>query len=279
MTAAAPIEFDLCWGTVAQASLVELVQAASAHQFHGVTATPLLYRRNRHDGMSDTAVRHLLADAGIRVTVIDALVAGLPGSPRAADVPPEYRASFEVTESDCFQAAEALGADTINVAHFLGRPVPIADLVEVIGGIGARAHRRGLRLALEFMPETGIPDLATALAIVRSIAADNVGIMVDTWHLARSGGTVDDVRALPAGAIAGIQICDRKDVEPGGVYVPMAGRLLPGDGSLPLVAFLDVVRRHAPKLSVGVEVFSDVLRALSADEAARRVAAAVARLA
>ena len=37
----------------------------------------------------------------------------------------------------------------------------------------------------------------------------NACVLLDVFHLDRSGGTVDDVRRLPPGAIAGIQLSDR----------------------------------------------------------------------
>jgi sugar phosphate isomerase/epimerase len=53
----------------------------------------------------------------------------------------------------------------------------------------------------------------------------------------------------------------------------MGGRLLPGEGELPLVPWLEVILRRDPGLTVGVEVFSDELNALKPEEAAGRVAA------
>jgi sugar phosphate isomerase/epimerase len=53
----------------------------------------------------------------------------------------------------------------------------------------------------------------------------------------------------------------------------MGGRLLPGEGELPLVPMLRGLLRRDPGLTVGVEVFSDELRALSPPQIAARVAA------
>jgi sugar phosphate isomerase/epimerase len=127
-------------------------------------------------------------------------------------------------------------------------------------------------LTLEFLPESAIPDLATAERIVTAIGAPNLGLMFDTWHYARSGGTLEQLAALPKGLITGVQISDRRPPAPGAVYTPMGGRLLPGEGELPLVEWLAVILRRDPQLTVGVEVFSDELNALRPEEAAGRVA-------
>jgi sugar phosphate isomerase/epimerase len=131
-------------------------------------------------------------------------------------------------------------------------------------------------LTLEFLPESAIPDLAAALRIVQAVAADNLAVMFDTWHFARSGGTVAQLAQVPGRLIGAVQISDRREPAPGTSYAPMSGRLLPGEGELPLIELLRVLMARAAPATVGVEVFSDELRALPAAEVARRVAASTA---
>ena len=90
----------------------------------------------------------------------------LPGTPRPADVPEANRGYFEISEDDCYRAAEALGAQTINLAHFGGTAVPEQSFVECLGPLAERARRQGLGLTLEFLPESAIPDLDAARRIV-----------------------------------------------------------------------------------------------------------------
>ena len=52
----------------------------------------------------------------------------------------------------------------------------------------------------------------------------------------------------------------------------MFGRLLPGEGVLPLVQWLEVILRRDPVPTIGVEVFSEELVALKPGGAAGRVA-------
>jgi sugar phosphate isomerase/epimerase len=214
--------------------------------------------------------------AGVRVTVVDALLSALPGSPRPADVAPEHAPVFEFDEQDCYEIADALGAETLNIAHFLGTPVPVVQLVDAIGPIRERAHTRGLRTTLEFIPDTGVPDVATAAHIVAAIGASDFGIMLDTWHLARSGGDATDLTELVKGSITGTQINDRIEPPAGEVYVPSSGRLLPGDGVLPLADILQaVVAQEVEPVNFGIEVFSAELNRLSAPDAAARAANAL----
>ena len=69
---------------------------------------------------------------------------------------------------------------------------------------------------------------------------------------------------MPPGLISGLQISDRREPPPGTPYTPMFGRLLPGEGELPLVALLRELLGREPGLTVGVEVFSEELKALPA---------------
>jgi sugar phosphate isomerase/epimerase len=56
----------------------------------------------------------------------------------------------------------------------------------------------------------------------------------------------------------------------------MTGRLLPGEGELPLGEIVSAALANSPALTIEVEVFSEELGAMTADAAAARTAAAVA---
>jgi sugar phosphate isomerase/epimerase len=171
--------------------------------------------------------------------------------------------------------AHASGAGAINLVHATGVPMPLAELADAFAQACERAAAADLRLAIEFLPGTGIPDFATAAAIVREAGAPNGSVLLDTWHFARGGG---DFAALDDDAIAlvgGLQLSDRtpdQDAEP---YVPRKGRKIPGDGALPLAQLVVDVRRLHPELPIGVEVLSDEVDELGLDAGARRLAASL----
>ena len=270
------IEMGLCWGTLHQATLPELIEAAARHGFSTLSFPPYLYADCLSAGMTPQAVLRQMRDAGVRLTVADAISAGLPGMP---DTPLSFggRQLARPGEADCFAMAEALEAPLVNIAHFGASPVPQAELTEAVGAICRRAKARGLGVVLEFVPETGIADLATALAIASDCGEANCRILLDSWHLARTGGTPAHIRALPPGSIGAIQLCDRNPPAPDEAYVPMTGRLLPGEGSLPLHEIIAAALANSPGLSAEVEVFSAELTALTVDEAAARTAEAMAK--
>lgn len=270
------LEIGLCWGTLVQASLPELIEAAGRHGFPTLAVRPDTFLDTVSAGTDTAILRRHLRDAGVRVQVIDAIGAGLPGG-RAAE-PTHAGGVVAGSMETCLRVAEALAAPIVNVCHYPyyeGGAVVLQEMIDSVGAISRAAEARGVRIVLEFVPNTGIPDLANALAIVSGVAMANCGIMLDPWHLSRSGGTVEDVRALPAGTIGGLQLDDRTPPPPGSAYVPMTGRDLPGEGQLPLIDIVHAALANNPNLTAEVEVFSEELRQLPVDTAALRVRRAV----
>lgn len=242
----------LCWRCVPGAGLLELAELAARHGFPEIHVQPGQYL---DAGMDDDALRGRLDELGVRVGVIDALMSGLPGFPDPADVQPQWRRLFENSLDDCLGAAVALGARTLNVAHFLGKPVELALMAEAVRRVAERATDVGKRITLEFIPGTGFADLATTLAIAEATGRGDVGIMFDTWHFLRSAGVIAHLEAMPLERIFEAQISGRRRPQPGEAYVPMAGRLAPGEGDEPIAELVGMLRRANPGLVLGVEVF------------------------
>jgi sugar phosphate isomerase/epimerase len=249
--------------TVRQATLPELIAVAAGEGFASLTTTPHLLERS---GADLAELRRQCDDAGVTVGYIDGLSSPLPGTPEG------------VSEERCFEMAEGLGAKAVNVVHFGGHPVPFGQMADVLGGVADRAARRGLTILIEFLPDTGIPDLPGALDLVRTAGQDNLRVMLDTWHLARTGGGLHQLVGDAPGLIGGIQVSDRRRAQDAQPYVPMAGRYLPGDGELPLMDILTPVLAAHPELPVGVEVLNDEIKAMPAGEAAAVAGAALRRV-
>ncbi len=269
------LEIGLCWGTIHRASLIEMIETAARHHFPTLSFPPWLYTACLAQGTDGRALRQRMRDAGVRVTVVDAITAGLPGMPET----PVFFDGKEIPrsgEEDCYAMAEALGAPNVNISHFGAGPVTQEELTEAIGGICRRAAERGLGIVLEFVPGSGIHDIAAATAIARDCGEANCTILLDSWHLARTDGTAADIRALPPGSIGAMQLSDRIPPPPGEAYVPMTGRLLPGEGSLPLFDILNAAMANSPVVSAEIEVFSAELSGMTIDAAAARTAAAIA---
>jgi sugar phosphate isomerase/epimerase len=160
----------------------------------------------------------------------------------------------------------------LNVTHYLGRPdTAVADLARALAVACEKAADRGFEISVEFIPDTGIPDLATAWQVIEGSQASNVGILLDVFHHARGGGTVESVRRLPPRAINSVQLSDRVAPLPGTPHVPFQGRLLPGEGELPLADLVAAALDNNPDVTVDVEVLSADLAELTPGDVARRL--------
>jgi 4-hydroxyphenylpyruvate dioxygenase len=105
--------------------------------------------------------------------------------------------------------------------------------------------------------------------------ASNVGLMLDTWHLLRGRGSTKDIRRLPGGSIAGVQISDRPVDAPQSSSTAVSERLLPGEGAAPLGELVSAILENSPSVDMEIEVFSSELAVLSPDRAGARVARAL----
>ena len=249
--------FGLWWGTIEGVDIETLAEVAGAAGFGSISITPAMYFDARARGLSYSDLRAVLASADVTVAMIDPLIRGLPGSREPATVARRFRPTFEHGTTDVFQAAQAVGARSINIAHYMGAPTPLDQLIDAIGAIGRDASERGLEILVEFMPEGGIRDLADAAAIVAGVAAPNVAIMLDTWHFFRTAGELADLEQLPPRSIGAVQVGDAAAAAWGtGTDPPSADRLLPGLGAVPVRDIVAIARRNNPDVVVGIEVFN-----------------------
>jgi sugar phosphate isomerase/epimerase len=263
-----------------QPTLPEFIDAAEHAGFRRITVRPYCFAQALEAGWTEAALRRRLADAGIAVTMIDGLTTAFPGAPALdgldagfiSRLPPDVLNPPD--EAMCFRAAIALGAPIVNVTHYMGPSLPLTVLADALAGVSRRAAPLGLRICVEFFPDSGIPDLPFAQSLVEACGEANVGVLLDVFHLDRSGGTVADIRRLPRGALAAIQLSDRNPTPPGTKHIPLGGRELPGQGQLPLRDLIDAALENSPEATLDLEVLNDELRSLPAGEAAARLGAA-----
>jgi sugar phosphate isomerase/epimerase len=133
-----------------------------------------------------------------------------------------------------------LGAPRVNVCSLAP---DFAANVEGFGRLAEQAGERGLSATVEFLPGMTIGSFADALRLVEQVGRDNAGVLVDSMHLFRAGGTADDLRTAPPEFIGYAQICDVPLVSKYENYADEARyhRLPPGDGELPLRDFVDAL--------------------------------------
>ena len=113
----------------------------------------------------------------------------------------------------------------------------------------------------------------------RALAAvgwDRCGLVLDSLHLARSGTSPDQLAGLAAADIAAVQSSDTPANEPLSlVEESRLGRLLPGDGGLPLGELATAIRATGWDGIVTAEILSDQIRRSDPATAVRAVHASM----
>ena len=89
--------------------------------------------------------------------------------------------------------------------------------------------------------------LDNAVAIA---AGSGGGVLIDALHVQRCGVSLDALRAVDPGLVSYVQLCDAPLAAPAGEGAEITeardGRLLPGDGELPLLGLLAALPAGIP---------------------------------
>src|SRR5271163_444606 len=188
-------------------------------------------------------------------------------------------------EDELYRVADVLGGRHVTVVAEFEGPLPdLPRTADRFRELCTRAERHGLIAALEFVPQlTALKDLPTAAAVAAAAGSANGGVLLDSWHLYHSGGTPDDVRALPEGSIVAVQLNDGPATVASSRTATTFERELPGQGSFDLTGLIRSVRETGFDGPFGVEIFHPGFHALplqtaadNAYQSARSIVAAAA---
>jgi sugar phosphate isomerase/epimerase len=155
-------------------------------------------------------------------------------------------------------AAQIIGAQNILVAS---RDADINRVGNRLAELADRLGNSSIRLVLEFLPILGIKTLPEALAAVQIADNKNVGVLVDSLHFVRAGHSLTDLSGLDPKLFPYLQLCDAplEIADPSAksrLHEALHGRLLPGDGELPLHDLLTAI----PDVPISLELRSEKLR-------------------
>src|SRR5262249_11975158 len=115
-----------------------------------------------------------------------------------------------------------------------------------------RAAQSVLQVCREFAVYPGVRTLAHAARIVAKSGRSNASVLIDALHFSRSGGVPADVRSVAPSLLRYAQICDASVDRPEPTDTPnlireaRTGRLLPGEGVLPLRALVASLPARVP---------------------------------
>jgi sugar phosphate isomerase/epimerase len=161
-------------------------------------------------------------------------------------------------------AAATVGARNLLV---VARGVDDDRFVERFAELCDLAAPHGIGCSVEFMAFMSTRSLPAALAVLDAVERPNAAVLIDNLHLARTGGTVDDVAAIAPGRLPYVQLCDAPGEAPGELVTEaLDGRLVLGAGALPIDELLAVLPAST---ALSMEIRSAELRSTFPDPAER----------
>jgi sugar phosphate isomerase/epimerase len=266
-------ELVLFAGSMPATPFRDLVAAAASAGFDALSLWPLMYRRAQsREGLDPATMRAVADDAGVRVTDLDPCGDWLPAS---ADGAGEGIFRADWGRQQFFDAAAVLGADTLVAVHLTGGSVDHAAAVDGFATLCDDAAAHGMRVALEFMPFSGIPDLASGWSIVAEADRPNGGLVLDVAHYVRSGRGDDLLATIPPERIYSVQLADGPVVAPADlVDEAMYHRAPPGEGGFGVATLLATLAARGVRARVGPELYRSSWADATPEAVARRLMAA-----
>jgi sugar phosphate isomerase/epimerase len=234
---------SLAAGIMPEATPVQLIECAAASDFD---FGGMWVEKDTWTPATTRAIRQQARDAGVEL--LDVEVAWImPGQldPWLAELV-HIAADLGAKNLLCVSSDPDMAATT---AKF-------QTLVDAAAGTGVRVN-------LEFGIFTEVKTLPMARAVLEAVEGEAKALLVDTLHWARSGGTAEDLAAIPREWLSYCQPCDAPAEGPDvtdfdDIIDDAINRRMPlGQGGLPLAAMIDALPDHLP---MAVEERSATLR-------------------
>ncbi len=136
-----------------------------------------------------------------------------------------------------------------------------ADLAE----LADLARREGMRIGYEALAwGRHVKDWTAAWDIIRQADRDNLGIVLDSFHICARGNPIEPIAALPADKIALVQVADAPALVMDPLSLSRHYRCYPGQGDYPIATYLDAATRAGYRGPLSLEIFNDQFRGASA---------------
>jgi 4-hydroxyphenylpyruvate dioxygenase len=205
---------------------------------------------------SPAEVRRLIADAGLRTITFQPFrdFEGMPDAERDRAL---NRAERK------FDVMEALDCDLLMVCSNVS-PASLGGMdriAEDLRGLGERAARRGMRIAYEALAwGRHINDYRDAWEAVRRADHPAVGLVLDSFHILARGTDLAAIRSIPRERIFLVQMADAPRLDMDYLSWSRHFRNFPGQGDLPVDAFMDALAATGFDGLLSLEIFNDQFR-------------------
>jgi 4-hydroxyphenylpyruvate dioxygenase len=214
---------------------------------------------------SPAEVGKMIDDLGLRCTMFQPFrdFEGMPQDQRAR--------IFERAERK-FQTMEELGTDLLLVCSNVS-PASSGDRARIVDDfrtLGGRAGERGLRIGFEALAwGAHVNDHRDAWAIVREVAHPAVGLVLDSFHSLARRIPIESLHSIDAAKIFIVQLADAPWLEMDFLSWSRHFRNLPGQGDIPVRAFVSALLEIGYDGPLSLEIFNDQFRSIPANVAAR----------
>jgi sugar phosphate isomerase/epimerase len=205
-------------------------------------------------------VRAILADNGMKYLELEFLTDWFVGGARRADSDNLKRRLFE--------ASAALGAHHIKIGDFYSTPATLPQLIDSFGTLCREAEAFDATIGFEFMGSAMLTSLEDSLAMVEGAGAKNGGIIVDIAHTNALGISNEAVAKIPAHRLVCVELND--NLLPTTPGYDGGQRRFCAEGEFDIAGFVRAVRATGYAGPWALEVFSDEMASLPAEEASRR---------
>lgn len=270
----------MAFSNVAHLPLAEKFEATRISGYNALSLMPFEVEQMMEAGMPAREIRQRADDAGIRILRLDPLNTWSRVW-RPDNMDDAYIATVDTPRERVFALCAELGCRSISLnATFPLGSLPLEAIIEDYAAICEASARFDLDCSLEFIPLWGVPTLDMAWRIVQGAGASNGGLVFDTWHFVRGRSSLADLKAIPGNKIHCVQLNDGPLDLPAGVSIKddCYDRKFPGDGQFPNVEIVRVLARSGGLNQVGAEVFSPMLKGLSAREVGELCRSSVAKV-
>ena len=247
------------WTLGDQCTFEDRVIAAKEGGYEGIGLRAETYVDALAEGLHDEDILAILKKHDIKVTEVEYITLW-------AEDERSYEQKYK--EQMCFHMCDLFGVGHINIG--LMETYSVEHDAKKLAELCQRAGDR--IIGLEPMPYSGVPDLATAWAIVSQSGAENAYMILDTWHWVRANQPFDLLTPEQAKKVISVQINDAYE-RPYAKSIlrdeSMHDRLAPGAGAKDTAGFVKMLKDAGvdPKV-IGVEVISDAILAKGIKEAA-----------
>lgn len=187
--------------------------------------------------------------------------------------PDSIRADKRQEALQMLDTAVALGATTLLTPASTHKECVRERIEEDLRWLVAEASQRGLRIAYEGMAwSTCINNVAAAWSMVQRVNAPNLGLVIDAFHIFVRQRTAADLDGIPMEKIFLVQLSDLNAIPAVENLIDTArhGRLLPGEGKFPIHTIIERLEKGGYRGPIGLEVFSDDLKAQDPAVVARK---------